>query len=58
MNPKQNRPPAVKPRTRSSRKKKEKVSVKRVVVVLSLLGLLIFTVGAVGYVIFFRTVLT
>lgn len=29
----------------------------RLIVVISLLGFLLFTVGAVGYVIFFRTVL-
>lgn len=56
-NPKPKKAPARKRRSRSARKKKSGASLKRLIVFLSLAGLLIFTVGAVGYVIFFRTVL-
>jgi len=57
MKAKQNKPATGKSRGRSRRKKQQPFSWKRLLVVFSLLGLLLFTMGAVGYVIFFRTVL-
>lgn len=57
-NSKQPKPKAKTKRTRkSSTKKGNGIAVKRWVTILSLLGFLLFTLGAVGYVIFFRTVL-
>jgi len=44
-------------RTTKGSAKKSRISVARLIVVISLLGFFLFTLGAVGYVIFFRTVL-
>lgn len=57
VSPTNDRPPARKPRSRKGGAKKKRKSLKGLMVALSLLGLLLFTMGAVSYVIFFRTVL-
>jgi len=44
-------------RAGKGRSNKSRISVARLIVVCSLLGFFLFTLGAVGYVIFFRTVL-
>ena len=48
---------ARKSRSRKGKNKKNRVPLVRLLVAFSLLGFLFFTIGAVGYVIFFRTVL-
>lgn len=55
--PKQQKPVSKKSRSRRPQKKKSRGTMKRWIAILSLLGLLVFTLSAVGYVIFFRTVL-
>lgn len=54
-----NRTSQKKPTRKTGRRgtKKKKVSVARIMIAFSILFFFLFTVGAVGYVIFFRTVL-